>query len=71
MPRTKTKPKLLTPDEVIDRLRALYGEPQWRPHHDATAELVLTLLSQNTSDSNSGRAFSRLLQRQPVNTKAL
>ncbi len=65
MPRTKTKPKLLTPDEVIDRLRALYGEPQWRPHHDATAELVLTLLSQNTSDSNSGRAFSRLLQRFP------
>jgi endonuclease-3 len=27
------------------------------------AELVLTLLSQNTSDTNSGRAFSRLLQR--------
>jgi endonuclease-3 len=59
----KTKP--LTPHEVIERLRPLYGEPEWRPHHDATAELVLTLLSQNTSDTNSGRAFSRLLQRFP------
>ncbi len=67
MPRIKTKPKpkTLAPAEVIARLRTLYGEPLWRPHHDATAELVLTLLSQNTSDSNSGRAFSRLLQRFP------
>src|SRR3990170_2646068 len=55
----------LTPDEVISRLTALYGEPEWRPHGDATAELVLTLLSQNTSDANSGRAFARLLQRFP------
>jgi endonuclease-3 len=55
----------LTPAEIIGRLRELYGEPEWRPHGDATAELVLTLLSQNTSDSNSGRAFSRLLQRFP------
>jgi endonuclease-3 len=67
MPRTKAKPKprALTPDEIIARLEALYGRPQWQPHHDAAAELVLTLLSQNTSDSNSGRAFSRLLQRFP------
>ena len=71
MPRVSTKrppkPKqpLLTPDDVIERLRGLYGTPAWRPHGDATAELVLTLLSQNTSDHNSGRAFSRLLQRFP------
>ena len=51
--------------EVVERLRALYGEPEWRPHGDAMSELVLTLLSQNTSDQNSGRAFSRLLQRFP------
>jgi endonuclease-3 len=55
----------LKPHEVIERLRGLYGQPEWRPHGDATAELVLTLLSQNTSDTNSGRAFSRLLQRFP------
>jgi endonuclease-3 len=47
----------------MTRLRTLYGDPEWRPHGDATAELVLTLLSQNTADINSGRAFSRLLQR--------
>jgi endonuclease III len=57
--------KPLTPAEIVARLRPLYGKPEWRPHGDATAELVLTLLSQNTSDVNSGRAFSRLLQRLP------
>jgi endonuclease-3 len=30
------------------------------------SELVLTILSQNTSDTNSGRAFMRLKQRFPV-----
>jgi len=54
-----------TPQEIIDLLSAYYGRPEWRPHHDAMSELVLTLLSQNTSDTNSGRAFSRLLQRYP------
>ena len=53
------------PQEIIDRLSAYYGSPEWRPHGDAMAELVLTLLSQNTSDTNSGRAFSRLLQKYP------
>ena len=37
----------------------------WRPHGDPIAELVLTLLSQNTSDANSGRAFIRLLDAFP------
>jgi endonuclease-3 len=62
---TATAPNTYTPDEVISLLRDEYGEPEWRPHGDAMAELVLTLLSQNTSDTNSGRAFSRLLQRFP------
>jgi endonuclease-3 len=30
------------------------------------AELVLTILSQNTSDTNSGRAYMRLIQRFPT-----
>lgn len=54
-----------TPQEIIDLLSGYYGAPEWRPHGDAMAELVLTLLSQNTSDTNSGRAFSRLLQKYP------
>ena len=57
--------KVYSPTEIIAGLVGLYGEPEWRPHHDPMSELVLTLLSQNTSDTNSGRAFSRLLQRFP------
>jgi endonuclease-3 len=60
---TKTDPWSF--DEVIARLSAAYGTPEWRPHGDAVSELVLTLLSQNTADYNSGHAFSRLLQRFP------
>ena len=52
-------------EEVIDRLSTAYGTPEWRPHGDAVSELILTLLSQNTADYNSGHAFSRLLQRFP------
>ena len=52
--------------EIIRRLDQAYGIPGWRPHHDPTSELVLTILSQNTSDANSGRAFARLLQRFPA-----
>jgi endonuclease III len=57
--------EVYSPQEIIDILSDHYGRPEWRPHHDAMSELVLTLLSQNTSDTNSGRAFSRLLQRFP------
>ncbi len=54
------------PHEIVDRLSAIYGRPVWRPHGDAMAELILTILSQNTSDANSGRAFARLLARFPT-----
>jgi len=52
--------------EIIARLDEAYGLPEWRPHHDPTSELVLTILSQNTSDANSGRAFARLLAAFPT-----
>ncbi len=42
-------------------LTAAYGPRPRRPHRDAVSELVLTILSQNTSDVNSGRAFERLM----------
>jgi endonuclease-3 len=60
-----TERETLTPDEILRRLTALYGTPEWRAHGEPTGELVLTLLSQNTADTNSGRAFARLLQRFP------
>ena len=53
------------PAELIAILEAEYGRAGPRPHGDAMSELVLTLLSQNTSDHNSGRAFHRLLARFP------
>ena len=55
----------LTPARIIELLDGAYGTLPWRPHGDAIAELVLTLLSQNTSDTNSGRAFIRLLNEFP------
>lgn len=59
-PKRTRKPEL-SPPEIIERLSALYGEPIWRPHGDPMAELVLTILSQNTSDTNSGRAYMNLV----------
>jgi endonuclease-3 len=59
--RKRTPTPELTPAEIIARLSQLYGAPDWRPHGDPMAELVLTILSQNTSDTNSGRAFMSLV----------
>lgn len=42
-----------------------YGEPDWRPEYEPLDELILTLLSANTSDTNSGRAFDRLKEAYP------
>ncbi|MCS7275426.1 MAG: endonuclease III [Dehalococcoidia bacterium] len=56
----------LSPQEIVRRLSDLYGTPEWRPHGDPLTELVLTILSQNTSDANSGRAFMRLRARFPT-----
>jgi endonuclease-3 len=52
--------------EIVGRLAPVYGRPVWRPHGDGMTELVLTILSQNTSDANSGRAFMRLVSRFPT-----
>ena len=59
----KPHPNVARVPEIVARLDDAYGIPEWRPHHDPISELVLTILSQNTSDSNSGRAFARLLGR--------
>lgn len=60
------KAKRLTPSEVVEQLSTLYGEPELRTHGDPMTELILTILSQNTSDTNSGRAFMRLISRFPT-----
>ncbi|MDD5701921.1 MAG: endonuclease III [Dehalococcoidales bacterium] len=47
---------------VLELLKRQYGSRQLEPHHDPLAELVLTILSQNTSDINSRPAFAALKQ---------
>ncbi|MBJ7347766.1 MAG: hypothetical protein JHC87_04240 [Thermoleophilaceae bacterium] len=46
---------------VRRRLRGYYGIPLPKPHHDPVAELVLTVLSQNTNDRNRDVAYTRLV----------
>lgn len=49
---------------ALDRLGERYGHPAWAgPRVDTVSELVLTILSQNTADVNSFRAFTALRER--------
>lgn len=54
-----------TPDEIIDLLVPVYGRPVPQPSRDPLSELILTVLSQNTADTNSGRAFVQMMRRYP------
>mgnify|MGYP001767007819 CR=1 FL=1 len=51
----------MTIDEVIALLRKQHGAPARRARLDPLSELIATILSQNTSDANSGRAFANLV----------
>ncbi len=53
------------PQEVDALLDEEYGPVAWQPRLDPVAELVLTILSQHTSDLNSDRAFQELRRRLP------
>jgi endonuclease-3 len=46
--------------EVIKLLEQKYGSCQWQSDRDPIDVLIGTILSQNTSDVNSGRAFASL-----------
>ena len=59
------KPRTWEAHEIVEILDEFYGRAPHRPSGAPMAELVLTLLSQHTSDHNSGRAFHRLLERFP------
>jgi len=48
---------------IHNRLLAFYGPPAARPLQDPLSELVQTILSQNTADVNSDRAYASLVQR--------
>jgi len=52
--------------EIVDRLEAAYGKAVLRTRRPALDELVLTILSQNTSDRNSEHAYARMRERFPT-----
>lgn len=60
----------LPPEEKIKRVQAAlarqYGDLEWRPSIDPLSELVLTILSQHTSDINRDRAFEAMKGRFPT-----
>lgn len=55
--------KALRVSRILDDF---YGRPLWYERRDPLSELVLTFLSQATSDTNSHRAFESLRERFPT-----
>jgi endonuclease III len=52
--------------EVHQRLLKTYGQPVWRSPLQPVDELVSTILSQNTNDTNRDRAFGALRRQFPT-----
>ena len=50
---------------VLDGLATRYGRPVWERRLDPTSELILTILTQNSADTNAEVAFERLRQAYP------
>ncbi|MCZ7674346.1 MAG: endonuclease III [Chloroflexi bacterium] len=50
---------------VYQLLKEQYGEPIWRPYLPPVDELVCTILSQSTSDTNRDKGFYALKARYP------
>ena len=48
-------------ERIIELLEREYGKRGWHPDGKPLAGLVRTILSQNTSDTNSRRAFDMLM----------
>jgi len=50
---------------VMSELAARYGRPVWERRLDPTSELILTILTQNSADTNAEVAFEALRQAYP------
>ena len=50
---------------VLERLAGHYGRPTWERQLDPTSELILTILTQNSADTNAEVAFERLREAYP------
>ncbi len=58
-------------EQVYGLLTIAYGMPTWIPDHDPLGGLVGTILSQHTSDINSGRAYQKLVEVLPTEELAV
>ena len=56
----------MSPDKIIEKLSAIYGEFEQTPRYNALDELIFTVLTQHTSDLNAERAFDRLRETIPT-----
>lgn len=54
----RTRPNLVR--DVLDGLATIHGHPTWGRRLDPTSELILTILTQNSADTNAERAFEAL-----------
>jgi endonuclease III len=50
---------------VLGSLRTLYGQPVWQRRLNPTSELILTILTQNSADTNAEVAFEMLRRHYP------
>jgi endonuclease III len=65
-PATATSSAQRKTVDVLSRLGRHYGRPEWHPSGRPLEELVSTILSQHTSDTNCERAFSSLRRAFPT-----
>ena len=56
----------MSPDTIIEKLSAIYGEFEQTPRYNALDELIFTVLTQHTSDLNAERAFIQLRETIPT-----
>ena len=56
----------MTPETIVKKLSAIYGEFEQKPRYNALDELIFTVLTQHTSDLNAERAFDQLRAKIPT-----
>jgi endonuclease-3 len=64
----RTRPDLVA--DVLDGLASIYGRPAWQRRLRPMSELVLTILTQNSADTNAERAFESLRRAFPSSEPA-
>jgi endonuclease-3 len=64
----RARPDLVA--DVLEGLASIYGRPAWQRNRGPTSQLVLTILSQNSADTNAERAFESLRRAFPSSEPA-